>query len=317
MKTRYTMLLILTTFLLASTSCISTKKYEEMRLAKEYWESEADAIDSLRQQYRTLEEDARATDAQLTDAFTDLERLTATNRNLKRNYEEILSRYNQLLTQSQKVVYTSSEQEQVMKEEVAERQALLDQKERELEQQQARLETMGAQNYGYGQNARLTQTLREQTSTLSQLQTALMQSLRGFNSSVLNISERGGNIYVAMNEKLLFLGNSEEIAPQGQQAIQRLVQVLGSYPSINIKVEGHTDTDGDADTNWNTSVLRATAVVRAMTAAGADPTRITAAGRGYYYPLASNITAAGKAQNRRVEVVLSPDTEKIYGALNN
>jgi len=316
MKIRYAILLTLTAVLLASTSCVSTKKYEEMRLAKEYWEGEADAIDSLRQKYRALEEEARATDIQLTDAFQDLERLTATNRNLKRNYEEILSRYNELLTQNQRVVSVSSEERQELTEQLAEKQAALDQKERELRQREARLDSGNPQGYGYNQG-NITQTLQNQLTTLNQLRSALMQALRGVNSAQLTISERGGKIYVAMNEDLLFPNGQEQISTQGQQAIQQLVRVLSSYPSINVLVEGHTDTDGSAAYNWDTSVLRATTVVKSMIEAGADPTRITAAGRGFYYPLASNVTEAGKARNRRVEVVLSPDTERIYSALNN
>lgn len=318
---------------LSATSCISTRKYDEMRLAKEFWEAEADAVDSLRQEYRQLQEECRSSDIQLTSSFQALEQLTATNRNLNRNYQEILDRYNRLLSQNQAVVVSSSEQQQQLQEALAAKQAQLDQRERELiqieteiRQRENRLSagsasinpnTYDISGQQQAQAAKVVRILQQQTAQLSQLKAALSQGLRGFSISQLSISERSGKIYVAMSEDLVFAAGAEQISYDGLRAIQQIVGVLKSYPNIHVLVEGHTDTDGSPDSNWDTSVLRAAAVVKAMVENGIDPTRLQAAGRSYFYPIAPNLTAAGKAQNRRVEVILSPDTEILYSAYAN
>ncbi|MCB0638841.1 MAG: OmpA family protein, partial [Lewinella sp.] len=92
---------------------------------------------------------------------------------------------------------------------------------------------------------------------------------------------------------------------------------LVNNPDINITVEGHTDTDGEADFNWDLSVGRATAVVKVLTANGVAPERIIASGRGEFFPVASNNTSAGKAQNRRTEIILTPRLDVLYDLLGN
>jgi len=85
-------------------------------------------------------------------------------------------------------------------------------------------------------------------------------------------------------------------------------------------VEGHTDNvpiknDVLLD-NWDLSVKRATAVVRVLqNDYGVDPKRMTAAGRSYYIPVASNDTAEGKALNRRTRIVVLPKLDQFYNLI--
>jgi chemotaxis protein MotB len=92
--------------------------------------------------------------------------------------------------------------------------------------------------------------------------------------------------------------------------------VLKQNPDIDILVEGHTDTDGTAAQNWDLSVSRATAVVKILTGFGVDPKKVTAAGRSFFFPVASNDTAQGKALNRRTEVILSPNLDELFELIN-
>jgi len=102
-----------------------------------------------------------------------------------------------------------------------------------------------------------------------------------------------------------------------------LAAVLKDQNNINILIEGHTDADryrphGAIEDNWDLSVKRATAIVKLLTnTKGIDPTKITAAGRSKYVPVASNKTTAGKAKNRRIEVIIEPDLDEIRDMLNS
>jgi chemotaxis protein MotB len=98
--------------------------------------------------------------------------------------------------------------------------------------------------------------------------------------------------------------------------------VLSNNPDISVLVEGHTDSDklyGGTEVvdNWDLSVMRATAVAKALENAGVEPGQITASGRGEYFPVASNDTPEGKAKNRRIEIILEPDVSELMKLLNS
>ena len=119
-----------------------------------------------------------------------------------------------------------------------------------------------------------------------------------------------------MQDKLLFPSGSDEIPPRGYKALRELAKVLKKNPNLEIMIEGHTDNvpiskkNKKFKDNWDLSVARAVTVVRILiNKYGIEPERIEAAGRSYYYPVAPNTTAAGRAKNRRIEIILYPNIE--------
>ena len=83
-------------------------------------------------------------------------------------------------------------------------------------------------------------------------------------------------------------------------------QNLVNYPNSNVQIIGHTDSDGEASYNLGLSERRANAVADILQANGVSYARITTVGQGENNPIASNLTPEGKAQNRRVEIVVVP-----------
>jgi len=161
----------------------------------------------------------------------------------------------------------------------------------------------------------LSAQLDMQRQSLQSLKNGLNNALRGFSASDLTVVERNGKIYVSMSQNLLFASGSKIIDKRGKDALAKLSEVLVTTPDIDILVEGHTDTDGTADFNWDLSVARGTAVVKELTSHGVDPKRLTAAGRSFFIPVASNDTEDGKAKNRRTEIILSPKLDQLYKLL--
>ena len=132
---------------------------------------------------------------------------------------------------------------------------------------------------------------------------------------------RDGKVYVSMSDKLLFKSGSAAVEPKGVNALKVLADILNKNPDIQILVEGHTDNvpikTALYKDNWDLSVGRATTITRMLNEVyGVQATRMTASGRGEYYPKADNTTQEGKAMNRRTEIILSPKLDEIMNLLN-
>lgn len=106
---------------------------------------------------------------------------------------------------------------------------------------------------------------------------------------------------------VLFALNKADLQPGGVRIVDRLAQFMQQYPKRNVMIEGYTDSTGAADYNQQLSERRATSVRDALVADGINPQRIVTKGFGEQYPVATNSTAAGRQQNRRVEIVISDD----------
>lgn len=159
--------------------------------------------------------------------------------------------------------------------------------------------------------------LQRQDSISQALNQLVKNALLGFPSDELSVEQRGGKVYVSMSDKLLFKSGSAGVEAKGQDALRKLGEVLARQNDIDILIEGHTDnvpikTSLYKD-NWDLSVARATSIVRLLSGQHKiTPTRLTASGKGEYFPVASNDTAEGKARNRRTEIILSPKLDDLF-----
>lgn len=104
---------------------------------------------------------------------------------------------------------------------------------------------------------------------------------------------------------VLFDTNGDTLKPGADELVSRLAQFLQSHPDIKVRIEGHTDSTGSDAYNQTLSERRAEAVALALQGRGVAVQRIQAIGRGKSAPVAGNDTAAGRQQNRRVEVIFS------------
>jgi outer membrane protein OmpA-like peptidoglycan-associated protein len=104
---------------------------------------------------------------------------------------------------------------------------------------------------------------------------------------------------------VLFDTGQATLKPGAATTVDRLAQFMRDYPERSVRIEGHTDSAGSDDTNQGLSERRAQAVREALLQRGLEAPRIGAVGYGEARPIADNETAAGRQQNRRVEIVVS------------
>lgn len=303
-----------------------------MEELKAFYEQEAQSTDSLQNEYNKLAEESRQLEIEVRNTRLELEEYVVTNKSLNRSYQDVLQRLDRILDERNELDETASYEKVAMQRQLALQQQDQDRDrerleglEYELYQKGNRLNTI---EYDYSS---MKGTLQERNIRIQELEQMLnlkednMRGVRAglddlvqqFSSRGLSVEDRGGKLYVSLSAELLFPSGSTRIDPSGKSALQQLAAALKNNPDIDILVEGHTDSDGSALNNWNLSVNRAVSVTQILTQFGVDPQRLTAAGRGENLPVATNKTAAGKAQNRRTEIVISPKLDEVYELLSN
>ena len=170
------------------------------------------------------------------------------------------------------------------------RRILLDARNREI--QQARIATQTARVAARTAHKRMLTT-----------QNQLQQERRQLSALKARETARGLQLTLASN--LLFNNASATLQPGATLQLGQLVDFMRRNPKARIIVEGYTDSVGPAAYNQQLSQARAQAVAGAIEAGGISAGRIQAIGRGESFPVASNATAAGRQQNRRVDIILS------------
>jgi chemotaxis protein MotB len=162
--------------------------------------------------------------------------------------------------------------------------------------------------------------IQSQKDIMVRLKNSIVDALINFKADELNVNIKDGNVYVSLEEKLLFKSGSDVVDPKGKEALKSLAQVLNNSRDFTVMIEGHTDnvpikTKLFQD-NWDLSTARATSILRILTNIYEfDSNRITASGKGQFHPVKTNDTPEGRAGNRRTEIILSPDLKEIYTLL--
>jgi chemotaxis protein MotB len=227
----------------------------------------------------------------LADQTSKNKELTDQNNNLSNLYKDLQDKYNSLINQSLSQTDKLNAALNAKSEELDAKEKLLSDRERTLDE--------------------MKRIIAKQDSITNSLNSILRNALLGFNSDELSVEIKNGKVYVSMSDKLLFKSGSSAVEEKGKDALKLLAGVLDKNSDIDILVEGHTDnvpikTSVYKD-NWDLSVARATSIVRILTSDYKIlPTRMTASGKGEYFPKVDNDTPEGRAKNRRTEIILSP-----------
>jgi chemotaxis protein MotB len=293
-------------------ACVPARKYEELNTRyKALQESEAaaqakaqQADASLKDQQTTMQDLMRRREMLERDTLTlgtSLRRLTSQYDKINQLNNELLDKYNTLVAGGDKENRKLLTDLEANRLKLQNKEDSLNVLSASLADREAKLATLQAE-------------LDKKDNAMKALKDRVSQALTGFEGKGLSVTQKDGQIYVRLENQLLFPSGSTVVDAKGREAIAKLAQAIENEKDINIMVEGHTDTDkvlpGAAyKDNWDLSVLRATSVVRILLEGSKiDPLRITAAGKSQYEPADPN----DKAKNRRIEVILAPDLQQLY-----
>jgi chemotaxis protein MotB len=322
--------------ILLTASCVTGKKYNTLDNKSQALLEERDSLKAenlwLTMSNRELEAKTKklAEDASMVNSKID--KLNAELLAAKDEVSRLNTKYNDLQNAQDEMIKGNAKESQRLLAELRAAQADLQQKEVLMQNLEANLDTKKAalDELTYElekRNARLNELERmldAQQKAVKALKDKVSEALYGYEGKGLTVTMKNGQVYVSLEEKLLFKSGSYEIDSNGRTALHKLGTLLEKNPDITITIEGHTDdvpyhsASGLLLDNWDLSVKRATTVVRALTEdTKINPKRLIASGRSEYIPVDSHATAEARQKNRRTEIILTPDLSELYKILES
>ncbi|MBC7694143.1 MAG: OmpA family protein [Burkholderiales bacterium] len=332
MKTNFLPICVTLFFL---TSCVPQRLMEETKSKLTTCETESASLKKSNQ-----EQEAKL--SELTEKLTKegkemagLQRDTsimATNLRLLQNKydklnsvnDQLLDKYNRMLVGSEKDNAKLSGQLQMTQEQLLKKEDELKALEARLNKQQQDLDALSAElKKREARVNELESILKNKDQAAADLKKKLQDALMGFEGKGLTITQKNGKVYVSMDESLLFESGKTAVQPKGIEALKNVAKVLEQNSDINVLIEGHTDDvpmmgKGEIKDNWDLSVIRATSVTKIILQnSKTDPTRITSAGRGEFFPLDPAKTPEARKKNRRTEIILTPKLDELLKVLGS
>lgn len=160
----------------------------------------------------------------------------------------------------------------------------------------------------------------EKQQELQTLKTSISEALQPYQGNDLVVKDVNGIVYITLENDMLFKSGSWKINSKGQETIIALGEVFAENTDLKIQVEGHTDNKAFKEnkmSNWELSTKRASTIVQILSQnENINSKNLTASGRGEFNPIADNETEEGRATNRRIEMIISPDLDEIAKIIN-
>lgn len=314
-------------------SCVPARKLDEANAKLSTCETDLASTKKAAQENEAKLKELQEQMTKLTKENTSLTRDTmlmgSGYRHLTTQYDklnqtnlELLSRIKELMALSEKSNAKLSTDLQMTQEQLMKKQEELKLLEAMLNKQKADLDMLSLELKKREQRVNeLEDILRKKDEATQALKKKLSEALYNFENKGLTITQKNGKVYVSMDESLLFQSGKTTVEPKGVEALKGLAKVLEQNADINVMVEGHTDNvpmkgTGDIKDNWDLSVMRATSVTKIILGGSSiDAKRITAAGRGEYYPIDTANTPEARRKNRRTEIILTPKLDELLKVL--
>lgn len=265
---------------LAMTGCVSNKKYAALQAEH----------DALRQDYTTLQMDKAKSDANGQSLETLLAEARRNNAELKQSYANLQkSLDNSIMQNTQGNVNISK---------------LVDE--------------INASNRYIKQ---LVDAKSKSDSLNLALTTRLTRSLTPSEADEVNVKVLKGVVYISLADNMLFKSGSYEVNDRAMQTLEKIAKIIKDYGDYDVLVEGNTDdvpiNRTNIRNNWDLSALRASSIVQVLqNDFNVNPSRLSAAGRGEFNPIADNSSELGRQRNRRTEIIITPKLDQFLDLID-
>ncbi len=269
-----------TVALLAFSGCVSSKKYAALQTEH----------DTLKRDYNASQVELAETRANGKSLESLLAQARANNEELKRNYAALQKSLDNSISQNTQGNVNISK--------------LVDE--------------INASNRYIKQ---LVQAKSKSDSLNLALTTKLTRSLDANEMQEVNVKVLKGVVYISLADNMLFQSGSYEVNERAMETLGKIAKIIKDYDDYDVLVEGNTDPVPISRTNirnnWDLSALRASSIVQVLQKDfDINPSRLSAAGRGEYNPIADNSTELGRQRNRRTEIIITPKLDQFLDLID-
>jgi len=335
MKTNKIIHISLIGFIFLLISCVPQRMLEDEKSKRKSCEEELSALKTRNQEDETQNKEMKVTLKDVQDRVEKLQKDTAlvgsSYRLMALKYdklnavnEQLISKYNKMMDINVNDTKKIATELQATQESLLKKQDELKTLEANLNEKQANLDQLKVELQSREQKiAEMQAILKKKDEAVLALKNKVTDALLGFENKGLTITQKNGKVYVSLDESLLFASGKTNVEAKGVEALKKLANVLEQNTDINVMVEGHTDNvpmkgAGEIKDNWDLSVMRATSIIKILTSnKNVDPKRLTAAGRGEYFPIDAANTSEARKKNRRTEIILTPKLDELFKILES
>jgi len=300
---------------IVSSACVSTKKFSDLEVLKEYYKLKNDTLLMMKTQNFNINRNLSSTSANLNKTTAELNNTKVSLEQLQTRYDELNADYVQLEENIEKLSTSSQNETQSLR-------AQLSQANSENTQMKALLINLDkayqvSQNGGVMANdswtnqlrrmQEVSQTLDSEKSQIGTLYSLFMDSALPQESSIETIYY-GNKLKLRISADAIFRTGTNQINTKGRNLIKEITGIILRNSNLNVEIEGHTDSKGSDANNWVTSSRRATAIANTMISNEFMPGRILAIGRSSHHPIDPTDSSAARKLNRRIELIIKPRT---------
>ena len=269
-----------TAAVMMASGCTSNKKHTALQ----------NRYDELTKDYNASQVALAESRANARSLETLLEQARRNNEDLKRNYEQMQGSLNQSLLQNQQGSINISK--------------LVDE--------------INASNQYIKQ---LVQAKSKSDSLNMVLTNNLTRSLSREELKEVDVKVLKGVVYISLADNMLFKSGSYEVNERAMQTLSKIAKIIKDYGDYDVLVEGNTDNvpihRTNIRNNWDLSALRASSIVQVLqNDFGVNPSRLSAAGRGEFNPIADNDSELGRQRNRRTEIIVTPKLDQFLDLID-
>ena len=263
----------------------------------------------LSRQIKALEEKNLAVVGENKRQGQELEQLKSSKTNLNQDYDVLKAKYEDINEYFQ-IVLNDCDRDKLA----------LSQRDKELRDKEANLkklvEEQNQMTLALAERESATAIVEKQSQIQSEATKKIYEELKSsvapYQGKGIDIAIKNNKVFLSLDETLIFDRGSLNIRKDGIKVLGELAIALNAQPNIDVVIQGNTDRIKISkkakylNDNWDLSVLRATAVTRALTEAKLDPTIVTAAGRASFDPTVSNNSEEGREKNKRTDIIVVP-----------
>ncbi len=322
----------LITLLSLTMACVPARKLEELQVSYDNLQSDFDEMKTMKEFGDTaifeLKAKYASVEAEYANAMQKCEEQKRAFEKTQASYEILNRNYKNLVNSNENTKKDLRYELERLDKQLEQKKGELFAKEAKLEKQEAEAALLKKELSAVAADLKdreirvneLEAKLAANEKAVNDLKDKLTASLIGYKNSGISVVEKEGKIYVSLDNSLLFASGKTDIDWKGKTALLKVAESLKDLEDFDIMVEGHTDNQAmksaTIQDNWDLSVLRATSVVRYLTTEGKmNPKKIIPSGRSKYDPINTGNTKEDYAENRRIEIILTPKLDQLMSIL--